>query len=177
MPNEPFDPNFRGQALETTYFDTAAYDLRKARLSKSRYLTLRIRCYESPDGDYSYALSAKTESEKYRAELTSGHAELLLYGGTTPAADLPDHLQARLTELGADALVPVVTVCCRRYAVDDDQDRLTLDCCVTTDRARHLGYGVLEFKSTNPDATPPGRLARLGLRPLKLSKFLWATEV
>ncbi len=81
LPNEPFDPNFRGQALETTYFDTAAYDLRKARLSKSRYLTLRIRCYESPDGAYSYALSAKTESEKWRIELTPGHAELLLAGG------------------------------------------------------------------------------------------------
>lgn len=177
LPNEPFDPNFRGQALETTYFDTAAYDLRKARLLKGRYLTLRIRCYESPDGDYTYALSAKTESEKYRAELTPGHAELLLAGGASPVADLPAHLRARLTELGADELMPVVTVCCRRYAVEDDQDRLTLDCCVYTDRAKHLGYGVLEYKSTNPDATPPGRLTRLGLRPLKLSKFLWATEV
>ena len=177
MPNEPFDPSFRGQALETTYIDTAAYDLRKARLSKSRYLTLRIRCYESPDGDYSYALSAKTESEKYRAELTPGHAELLLSGGATPAADLPAHLPARLTELGADALVPVVTVWCHRYAVEDDQDRLTLDCCVYTDRAKQLGYGVLEYKSTDVDATAPGRLTRLGLRPLKLSKFVWATGV
>ena len=177
MPNEPFDPSFRGQALETTYFDTAAYALRKARLSKSRYLTLRIRCYKSPDGDYSYALSAKTESEKWRTELTSGRAELLLSGSATPAADLPAHLQARLTELGADELVPVVTVCCHRYAVEDDQDRLTLDCCVHTDRGKQLGYGVLEYKSTDPDATPPGRVTRLGLRPLKLSKFLWATEV
>jgi hypothetical protein len=176
LPNESFDPSFGGQALETTYFDTAAYDLRKARLSKSRYLTLRIRCYKSPDGDYSYALSAKTDVKKWRTELTSGHAELLLSDGATPATDLPAHLQACLTELGADALVPVVTVCCRRYAVEDDQDRLTLDCCVDTDRAKHLGYSVLEYKSTNP-ATPLGRLTRLGLEPLNLSKFLWATEV
>jgi hypothetical protein len=81
------------------------------------------------------------------------------------------------TGVGADELVTVVTVCCRRYAVEDDQDRHTLDCCVYTDRADHLGYGVLEYKSTQPDATPPGRLARLGLRPLKLSKYLWETEV
>jgi hypothetical protein len=73
--------------------------------------------------------------------------------------------------------VPVVTVFCRRYAVEDDQDRLTLDCCVYTDRHKHLTYGVLEYKSTNRKAAPPGRLTRLGLRPLKLSKFLWATEV
>jgi hypothetical protein len=112
-----------------------------------------------------------------QVELTPGHAELLLSAGASPAADLPAHLRARLTELGTAELVPVVTVCCHRYAVEDDKDRLTLDCCVHTDRARHLGYGVLEYKSTNADATPPGRLIGLGLRPLKLSKFLWATEV
>jgi hypothetical protein len=68
-------------------------------------------------------------------------------------------------------------VLCRRYAVEDDQDRMTLDCCVYTDRNKHLGYGVLEYKSSNRKAAPPGRLTRLGLRPLKLSKFLWATQV
>jgi hypothetical protein len=112
-----------------------------------------------------------------QVELTPGHAKLLLFAGASPAADLPAHLQARVTELGAEELVPFVIDCCRRYAVEDDQDRLTFDCCVHTDRAKHLGYGVLEFKSTKPDETPPGRLTRLRLRPLKLPKFLWATEV
>jgi hypothetical protein len=177
LPNEPFDPNFRGQHLETTYFDSADYAMRKARLTKSRYLTLRVRCYESPAGQETYALSAKTESEKFRLEIPPPHAHNLLDGTAAPAADLPPHLRARLTELGAETLVPVVTVFCRRYAVEDDQDRLTLDCCVYTDRHKHLGYGVLEYKSSNRKAAPPGRLTRLGLRPLKLSKFLWATEV
>jgi hypothetical protein len=164
LPNEPFDPNFRGQHLETTYFD-------------------------SP-------LSAKTESEKFRLEIAPAHAHNLLAGTAPIAADLPPHLRARLTELGVNtplkpqgessspgdhagdhALVPVVTVFCRRYAVEDDQDRLTLDVCVHTDRHKHLTYGVLEYKSTNRKATPPARLTRLGLCPLKLSKFLWATEV
>jgi len=31
---ESFDPLFQGQQLETTYFDTAGYDLRRARLRK-----------------------------------------------------------------------------------------------------------------------------------------------
>jgi hypothetical protein len=120
----------------------------------------------------------------------------LLAGTAAIAADLPPHLRARLTELGVntpvkpqgessspgdnagdDALVPVVTVFCRRYAVEDDQDRLTLDVCVHTDRHKHLTYGVLEYKSTNRKAAAPGRLTRLGLRPLKLSKFLWSTAV
>jgi hypothetical protein len=177
LPNEPFDPNFRGQHLETTHFDSPDYALRKARLTKSRYLTLRVRCYESPDGDETYALSAKTESEKFRLEIERTHAHDLVDGTAAPAADLPAHLRARLTELGAETLVPVVIVFCRRYAVEDDQDRLTLDVCVHTDRHKHLTYGVLEFKSTNRKAAPPGHLTRLGLRPLKLSKFLWATEV
>jgi hypothetical protein len=68
--------------------------------------------------------------------------------------DALPHLRARLTELGGNTLMPVVTVFCRRYAVEDDQDRLRLDCCVTTDRHKHLGYGVLEYKSTNRKAAP-----------------------
>jgi hypothetical protein len=47
----------------------------------------------------------------------------------------------------------------------------------TDDHDKRLGYGVLEYKSTNRKAAAPGRLTRLGLCPLKLSKFLWATEV
>jgi hypothetical protein len=67
----------------------------------------------------------------------------------------------------------VVSVFCRRYAAEDDQDRLTLDCCVYTDRHKHLSYGVPEYKSPNRKPAPPGRLTRLGLRRLKLSIFLW----
>jgi hypothetical protein len=37
-----------------------------------------------------------------------------------------------------------------------------------------MPHAVLEFKSTEPDQ-PPEPLA--ALRPIKLSKFLWATEI
>jgi hypothetical protein len=174
LPRESFDPDFHGQALETTYFDSPDYALRKARRAKDRYLTIRLRCYGDDDA---YALSAKTEREKWRQEIDAATAHQLLADAQQLPGLLPAHLRARLTELGADELEPVVTVCCHRYAVEDDQDRLTLDCCVHTDRAKHLGYGVLEFKSIRPNETTPGRLIGLGLRPLKLSKFLWATEV
>src|SRR5690348_264082 len=94
LPAEAYDPLFVGQRLETTYFDTADFDLRKARAKKDRYLTLRIRCY----GGQTYALSAKTESEKWRLEIEPAHAELLLAGAVQPSADLPAHLRARLME-------------------------------------------------------------------------------
>src|ERR1700730_5077468 len=67
MPAEPFDPDFKGQYLQTTYFDTKDFDLLKARRGKDRYLTLRVRCYSPPETYGSswpagtYALSAKTE--------------------------------------------------------------------------------------------------------------------
>jgi uncharacterized protein YjbK len=173
LPAEAYDPLFVGQRLETTYFDTADFDLRKARVKKDRYLTLRIRCY----GGQTYALSAKTESEKWRLEIEPAHAELLLAGAAQPSADLPGHLRARLMELGAETLTPVVTVCCCRYAVENERDRFTLDVAVKTDTGKCLPHAVLEFKSTDKDAGPPGRLPALGLRPIKLSKFLWATEV
>jgi hypothetical protein len=173
LPAEAYDPLFVGQNLETTYFDTIDFDLRKARAKKDRYLTLRIRCY----GGQTYALSAKTESEKWRLEIEPAHAELLLVGAAQPSADLPAHLRARLMELGAETLTPVVTVCCRRYAVENDRDRFTLDVAVHTDTGKCLPHGVLEFKSTDTDAGSPGRLPTLCLRPIKLSKFLWATEV
>jgi hypothetical protein len=89
---------------------------------------------------------------------------------------LPARLLARLAELaGDDDLLAVVTVCARRYAREDDTHRLTLDLHVDTDTGKQLPAGVLEFKSTQPDAEPPQPLAVLGLRPIKLSKFLWAT--
>ena len=56
LPNESFDPHFYGQHLETTYFDTAKYELRKNRLKHAKYITLRVRCYQNNDTD-TYALS------------------------------------------------------------------------------------------------------------------------
>jgi hypothetical protein len=52
---------------------------------------------------------------------------------------------------------------------------LTLDLHVYTDTGKLLPSGVLEFKSTQPDAEPPQPLAAPGLRPVKRSRFLWAT--
>jgi hypothetical protein len=77
-------------------------------------------------------------------------------------------LLARLLELAVvSPVLPVACVQCHRYAVEDDQDRLTLDT---------LPHAVLEFKSTKPEK-PPDALAALHLRLIKLSKFLWATEL
>jgi hypothetical protein len=84
---------------------------------------------------------------------------------------------ARLIELtGGGAVAPVVTVRCRRSAAEDVAARLTLDAGVTTDTGLRLPYAVLEFKGAKL-ATPPAGLTALGLRPIKLSKFLWATGV
>src|SRR5437763_1269076 len=77
---EPFDPDFRGQQLATTYFDTPAFALRKARRQGRRYLTLRVRRY-APPGDAGkgvFALSAKTEQGKFRTELAPAVARALL---------------------------------------------------------------------------------------------------
>jgi hypothetical protein len=176
LPNEPWDPHFLGQRLETTYFDTPAFALRKARQKNNRYLTLRIRCYRSPDGGELYALSAKTESEKWRVELAPQKAEMLLGAPALLVEELPGHLLARWQEMaGEDELVAVVTICCRRYAVEDSEDRFTLDVAVATDTGRCLPFGVLEYKSTDGEARPSVPLLSIGLRPIKLSKFLWAT--
>jgi len=180
LPPEAFDPAFLGQSLATTYFDTAGFALRKARRKGDRYLTLRVRCYPAPGGD-TYALSAKTEDQKWRAEIDSGVAGALLDGPSQLsewAGLLPPELYARLLGLVGDyPLGPVVTVCCRRYAVEDRRDRLTLDLGVATDTGKCLPHGVLEFKSSVAGAAPPAGLARLRLRPTKLSKFKWATGV
>jgi hypothetical protein len=89
---------------------------------------------------------------------------------------LPPELQARLLALtGGQPLEPWVTVCCRRYGVEDDQGRMTLDVDVSTDTGRCLPFHVLEFKAVDPDEPVPGALQALALRPVKLSKFLWAT--
>lgn len=181
LPRESFDPDFRGQHLRTTYFDTADFDLRRARLGKDKYLTLRIRRYRQDGEDRKeYALSAKTEDEKLRLPIEPAQAEFLLRGrGITAALArlLPADLQARLLALAAEKpLAPVVCVRARRYAVENEQDRLTLDVGVCTDIGKRLEFNVLEFKSTHKDNPPPDSLTDLGLRPIKMSKFLWATR-
>jgi hypothetical protein len=171
LPREKYDPDFCGQELKTIYFDTLGLDLFKARRQRPRYLTLRLRCYD----EQVYALSAKTESEKWRQEITPADVQVIQAGGSLwPEAFLPAHLLARLLELTGEApLLPVTTVCCRRYAVENLQDRLTLDLEIRTSRGESLPYGVLEFKSAQADSPPPS----WGLEPMKLSKFLWAMEV
>jgi hypothetical protein len=188
LPPEPYDPDFRGQYLETTYLDNTDFSLLKARQKGNRYLTLRVRCYSPPyaPGKYGqnseerYALSVKTESEKFRTPVSTDQAELLLASGLPyPSAYdlLPPHLQSRLQDLTGDdqAVVGVLTVCGRRYAVEDAIDRYTLDVDVRTDTGKCLPFAVLEYKSTRQANQPPGRPdAELHLRPIKLSKYLWA---
>jgi hypothetical protein len=171
-PTEAFDPTFRGQGLETTYFDTRGLALRKARRKGDRYLTLRLRCY----GDAVYAVSAKTENQKWRQEVSPTDADTVLSAPAVLADFLPPDLYGRYQELVGDGpLVQAVCVCCRRYAVESAQDRYTLDLGVCTDTGKCLPFAVLEYKSTDADATPPGSLLALPVRPLRLSKFLWAT--
>ena len=180
-PPEAYDPAFRGQELETTYFDTPDFALRKARRRGGPYLTLRVRCYSQGEGREAYALSAKTEKEKWRTEIAPETADLLLESPSalvTQLALLPADRAARLLDLaGEQGVRPVACVGARRYAVAGPQDRLTLDVAVGTDSGKRLPFHVLEFKCTDAGSAPPGRLPALALRPIKLSKFLWATEV
>jgi hypothetical protein len=174
LPPEPYDPDFCGQELETTYFDTLDFDLRKARRRGDSYVTLRLRRYRPSDV---YAVSAKTENCKFRAEIEPEQAEAILGGDTCALVELlPADFIARLMSLGAEEfLVPVVTVFARRYAVENEEDRFTLDAGVRTDTGKVLPADVLEFKSAIRGAAPPSGLANLRLRPVKISKFLWAT--
>jgi hypothetical protein len=175
LPREAFDPAFAGQRLETTYFDTRGFRLRKARRRGDRYLTLRLRCYPNRGA----ALSAKTESVKFRQDIDPATVRALLQGdvGLDDLAVLPADLAVRLLELvQADPLFPVATVCATRYAVEDDVHRLTLDTHVYTDTGKSLPAAVLEQKSADRDAGPLDGITALGLRPIKLSKFLWSTS-
>jgi hypothetical protein len=175
-PTEPFDPTFQGQDLVTTYFDTQHLALYKARKKGDSYLTLRLRCYQGNQKTPEvYALSAKTESEKWRQEITSDLADAIGRQPSLLQANLPGNLQARYLELvGDDPLLVVSNISCRRFAVENSQDRFTLDVDVHTDTGKSLPFAVLEYKSTETDNPPPGSLLTLPLRPLKLSKFLWA---
>ncbi len=179
LPAEGYDPDFRGQHLETTYFDTPDFDLRRARRRGKKYLTLRLRCYCSAgargESTSTYALSVKTEDAKFRTELDSDLAEAILAGRGPVARQLPGHLYARLVDLAAAPPRPVVTVCCLRYAREDDTNRLTLDVGVHTDTGKGLPTSVLEYKSTEPGPAESPALVSLDLRPIKLSKFLWST--
>ena len=176
LATEEFDPEFLGQQIETTYFDSTSQDLRKARLKKNRYCTLRIRCYRPSQA---YALSLKTEEGKWRRELDPELAELYLNNGFNPlqARDLlPGDLMARLVDLtDGGPLVPVVCVRFTRYSVENDTNRLTLDCGIATDTGKVFPTNVLEAKTTQrPWETLP-EIEGLPFRPIKLSKFLWAT--
>jgi hypothetical protein len=178
LPPEPYDPQFHGQELETTYFDTRGFALRQARRRKKKYVTLRIRCYGATD---TYALSAKTEDGKFRREIPSEIAEFYVHQGRTPAAlgaYLPADLLARLLELTEEQpLVPVVTVSATRYAVEDDLDRVTLDTGIRTNTGKVLPANILEQKSSRSPPVPLPEVLDLPYPPVKLSKFLWATSL
>src|SRR5213078_1562636 len=90
-----------------------------------------------------YAISAKTESQKFRREIDSDYAESLLHSGIVPSA-LVGIMAPDLIE--GENLEPVVTLCFRRYAVEDDQHRLTLDTHVESDTGRRYPSHVLEQK-------------------------------
>jgi hypothetical protein len=176
LPAEVYDPDFRGQELETTYLDTPDFALRQARRHRRKYLTLRVRFYRSTGV---YALSAKTEAAKFRQEIPAALATALLaQGAPVPSSvPLPGDLLARLLDLaGQQSLIPVVTVRFRRYAGEDAYDRLTLDTDVRTDTGKRFPASVLEHKSVSPDNLPYPAFPALGLKPIKLSKFLWATR-
>jgi hypothetical protein len=185
LPTEDYDPEFRGQYLQTTYLDTPSLALRKARLAKDRYCTVRIRCYaptQQPGRNYpegTYALSAKTEAGKFRVPLDSWKAEDAL---SKPHAlqllsdELPADLLARLMEFcGDEELISAVTVCFTRYAVESTTDRLTLDCGIMTSNGKVFPASVLEVKTAVQPFVAPPEILRWGLSPIKLSKFLWST--
>jgi hypothetical protein len=185
LPPEAFDPNFQGQGNQTTYFDTAGERLRRARVPKKEYVTLRLRSYGASTAagglgpKPAFALSAKTQDAKARIDVSPAVAAALLAGPDNDllAQLLPPALFSRLLTLTAgEPLGPVVTVQGTRYAVEDDNLRLTLDTSITTDTGKALPFHVLEFKAARGQPAAPGRLPTPGLRPLKLSKFLWSTD-
>ncbi len=61
------------------------------------------------------------------------------------------------------------------YAIEHKEDRFTLDVDVKTDLGKLLPFSVLEFKS-NEFEPAPSALIKIGLKHIKISKFLWATE-
>jgi hypothetical protein len=187
LPSEEYDPEFKGQFLQTTYFDTACLCLRKARINKEDYCTVRIRCYaptQAPGINYPegvYALSIKTANGKFRVPLDPTTAETAFVPGSflDAVGDLiPGDLLAKLYSLtGEDALQPCVTVCFTRYAVESTTDRLTLDCGITASDGKAYPCSVLEVKTTIKPYTVPDEIQAYRFSPIKLSKFLWATTI
>ena len=179
-PNEIYDPRFLGQDLSTYYFDTPGRDLTRARRKGNRYLTLRLRHYQPCDGSPdAWSLSAKTENGKWRIPLDEDSARAIQQNllPAWPRIWLPGDLLARLQELAPDpdSLVVCIRICCRRYAVEDAINRYTLDVGLQTDLGRMMSHGVLEFKSNADQPMVPMMVTRLQLRPIRLSKFKWAT--
>jgi hypothetical protein len=177
MPLESYDPAFAGQQLETTYLDNRTFDLRKARKRGERYLTVRVRHYLPTD---TYAFSAKTESGKFRVALAADEAKCIIRFGCKAYSlkFLPPDLLARLLDLTQEReeLRPVTTIRFQRYAVENMNERLTLDIGIETDTGKCFPCEVLEQKGENPEDAPYPIFFSLGLRPIKLSKFLWATR-
>jgi inorganic triphosphatase YgiF len=175
---DPYDRQFRGQQQRTTYFDTPSLDLLKNRQDSDQYLTLRVRCYEGQDGE-TYVLSVKTENLKWRQEIEESLADSLITA-TSDIAPLvidliPSEALTRLITLtSGQPLRPVLCIEYRRYAIEDSESRLTLDVGICADNGKHLHCGILEWKSVNEDADLPTNLQAMPLRPIKLSKFLWA---
>jgi hypothetical protein len=177
LKNEPYDPGFLGQKLSTTYFDTRKGKLRKARVNQDQYLTLRIRCYKADGVDEAYAISAKTESEKFRLEITGDDADNFQKGRASWADFLPANIYARLIDISnEEEIFPKVLIWCTRFAVEDNVKRFTLDVDIKTDLGKLLPFSVLEYKGAPGDYTPPG-FPTLGLRPIKLSKWLWSSRL
>jgi hypothetical protein len=178
LPNEKFDPHFLGQRLCTTYFDTSKLELRKNRSTHDTYITLRVRSYAAPGlPAKTFAASAKTEAEKFRTEISQEQAIQSIRDQSVWSHILPGHLYARLLEVSHEQeLKPVVQIFCQRYAIEDDTDRFTLDVQIRTDTERQLPIGVLEYKSAAGKSQWQA-LDNIGLHHIKLSKFLWATEI
>ncbi len=175
LPNEPYDPHFFGQHVHTTYFDTEKLALRSARKQGEKYATVRIREYPNE----TCMLQIKTNDEKIRVECPS--TAMALANGFTvdqlaSMLSLPGAIVALLMELaGEGELMPIVTVKYNRYAIESLSQRITLDVDVHTDTGKCLPFHVLEIKGRE-DADEPRIMEALGLRPIKLSKFLWATK-
>ena len=174
---EKYDPAFSGQGLKTVYYDTTNLDLRKARIKGTSYCTLRIRTYLNTTGATQDAISAKTENEKSRANITPEEANAFQCSGIDPDNGLfPAFIAARLSSLtGEEILRPVAEVHTRRYAVEDAVTRFTLDTHVHTTAGKHLPYSVLEMK-TKDDVNIPAEILALPMYPVRISKFIWSTE-
>lgn len=171
---EKYDPLFQGQVLHTYYLDTPEFDLRKARAEKEIYITLRVRCYHSFLGK-DYALDAKTDKGKWKGVLSEEQAQGLIDNTLVVQGLLPGDLQAKLLSITQESLLPVVKIHSKRYAVENEVDRITLDTNVYSDTGKILPCSVLEWKSMGGDPAPLA-VKNAGLRPMKMSKYLWSTN-